>query len=60
MLRRSKVIETVSSLPATFSMEELIERLVVLKKIEIGIEQANKGQTLSHKEAKSRLKKWLK
>lgn len=60
MLRRSEVLETVGSLPATFTMEELIERLVLLKKIEIGIEQANKGQTISHKEAKSRLKKWLK
>ena len=60
MLRRSKVLETVGSLPATFTMEELIERLVLLKKIEIGIEQANKGQTISNKEAKSRLKKWLK
>ena len=60
MLRRSKVLETVGSLPAKFTMEELIERLVLLKKIEIGIDQANKGKTISHKEAKSRLKKWLK
>jgi hypothetical protein len=60
MLRRSKVIETVSSLPTTFTMEELIDRLIVLKKIEVGLEQANKGQTISQKEAKSKLKKWLK
>lgn len=60
MLKRSKVIETVNSLPTTFSMEELIERLLILKKIEIGIEQADNGQTLSGKEAKAKLKKWLK
>ncbi len=60
MLKRSKVIETVNSLPTSFSMEELIDRLIVLKKIEIGIEQAEKGQTVSTKEAKARLKKWMK
>ena len=60
MLRRSKVIETVSSLPERFSIEELIDRLIVLQKIEIGIEQVEKGQTVSTKEAKTRLKKWLK
>jgi len=60
MLRRRKVIETVNALPATFSIEELIDRLILLQKIEIGIEQSENGQTISHKEAKARLKKWLK
>jgi len=60
MLRKRKVIETVSSLPDKFSIEELIDRLVLLQKVEIGIEQANSGQTLSTKEAKAKLKRWLK
>lgn len=60
MLRRRKVIETVSSLPEIFSIEELIDRLILLQKIEIGIEQAEKGQVVSTKEAKTKLKKWLK
>lgn len=60
MLRRRKVIETISSLPETFSIEELIDRLILIQKIEIGIDQAEKGQAVSTKVAKTRLKKWLK
>lgn len=60
MLKRKKVIETINALPDTFSIEELIDRLVLLQKMEIGIQQADAGQTVSTKEAKAKLKKWLK
>jgi hypothetical protein len=60
MLRRSKVIEAVSSLPPTFTMEKLIERLIVLKKIEVRLEQANNGQTRISQGDQIQIKKWLK
>ena len=60
MLTKKKVIKTVSALPNTFSIEEIIDRLVLLQKIEVGIEQSEKGQSISTKAAKVKLKKWLK
>ena len=60
MLTKRKVIKTVSRLPDTFSIEEIIDRLVLLQKIEMGMEQSNKGQFVSTKAAKEKLKKWLK
>ena len=59
MLDKKKVLQTIKELPDTFSIEEVIDRIVLLQKIEIGLEQSGKGDTLSTAEAKSQLKKWL-
>lgn len=54
------MIKTINALTDKFSIEEIIDKLVLLQKIEIGIEQADNGQAVSTSEAKKRLKKWLK
>ena len=59
MLDKKKVLQTIKELPDTFSIEEVIDRIVLLQKIEIGLEQSGKGEVLSSAEAKARLKKWL-
>jgi hypothetical protein len=60
MLDKKKVLKSIKDLPDTFSLEEVIDRIVLLQKIEIGLEQSRKGETLTNSEAKTRLKKWLK
>jgi hypothetical protein len=46
-------------LPDSFSIEDLFERIILLQKIEIGLEQSKSGQVLSTSEARKKLKKWL-
>ncbi len=60
MLTKKKLLSTLKNLPEKFSMEEVIDRIILLQKIEIGLEQSGTGKTLSSKEAKAKLKKWLK
>ena len=40
--------------------EDAMERLLLLAKIEKGLEQADKGQTISHNDIKEKMSKWLK
>jgi predicted transcriptional regulator len=47
--------ETVEKLPADASVEEAMERLYFLSKIERGIQQADAGKTISHEEVRRRL-----
>lgn len=47
--------ETVDKLPANASVEDAMERLYFLAKIERGLEQANAGKTISHEEMRRRL-----
>ena len=60
MVLKSKVIETINQLPDQFSIDELVERLIVLEKIEIGLLQVEENKSLSLEEAKERLVKRLK
>ena len=60
MTTKELVIEAISTLPDNAVIEDAMERLLVLAKIERGIEQADSGQTISHEEVKQRLAKWLK
>jgi predicted transcriptional regulator len=52
---RERVIEAVRELPDDATVEDAMERLYVLAKIEKGLGQADAGQTVSHEEAKRRI-----
>ncbi len=59
MTTREKVIQAVQGLPDDASIEDAMERLLLLAKIERGIHQADSGQTITHDEVKQRMAKWL-
>ena len=47
-------------LPDDASLEDAMERLLLLAKIERGIQQADAGQTIDHTKVTERMAKWLK
>lgn len=52
---KQRVIEAVEALPADATIEDAMERLYFLAKIQRGLEQADSGDTFPHEEAKKRL-----
>lgn len=60
MLSKDKILQTLKDLPDTFSIDELFDRIILLNKIEIGLEQSNSGKVSTTDQAKDKLKKWLK
>lgn len=59
MLTKEKILQTLKDLPDTFSIDELFDRIVLLNKIEMGLEQSKSGQVNTTDQAKDKLKKWL-
>jgi len=59
ILDKKKVLQTISDLPDNFSIDEMIDRIVLLQKVEIGLEQSRNGQILTMAEAKLKLEEWL-
>ena len=57
-MKRDKAIETEKEFPQEFELEELMERLVFIEKIEKGLEQAEQGNVTSHEKVKERRRKW--
>jgi predicted transcriptional regulator len=54
---KQRVLEAVEALPADATIEDAMERLYFLAKIQRGLEQADAGDTMTHEEAKKRLLK---
>jgi predicted transcriptional regulator len=52
---KKKILRAVEGLPDDATIEDAIERLFFLAKIEKGIREADAGLTVSHDEAKKRL-----
>ncbi len=59
MLTKTNVIESLKVLPDNFTIDELLEHLVFVQKVEEGLKQSENGNTISSEEAKKRLDKWL-
>ncbi len=51
-------METVREFPQELDLEELMERLVFVEKVEKGLEQMKEGKTVLHEQVKDMIKKW--
>lgn len=58
-MRKDTVIESINKLPEEFSIDEIIERLMILEKIEQGRQDVKNGKVNTEEQAKAKLGKWL-
>ncbi|MDH3208467.1 MAG: hypothetical protein OEO79_17840 [Gemmatimonadota bacterium] len=52
---KERVLDAVRELPEDATVEDAMERLYFLAKVEKGLEEAEAGKTMSHEEAKRRI-----
>ena len=57
-MKRDKAIEAIKELPPEFDLDDLIERLIFVDKVEKGLKQLDEGKTVPHDEVKKITKKW--
>jgi hypothetical protein len=57
-MQREKVIDAVMELPLEFELDELMEKLIFVEKMEQGLKQLNEGKTVDHLKVKELIKKW--
>lgn len=60
MSAKEKIAEIMQDLPDDVTFEDAIYELYVAFKMDRGLEQADRGEGISHEEAKQRFAKWLK
>lgn len=60
MLEKKEVLKSIKNLPDSFSIDDLVERIIFLQKLDEGLKQSENNETFSTVEAKKKLKKWLK
>jgi len=58
-MRKSAVLDSISNLPDEFSIDEIIERLIIIEKIDKGRQNVKEGKINTEDQAKAKLSKWL-
>ena len=57
-MKKTTVLNALSELPNEFNLDKLLDRLLVIEKIEEGLKEAKAGKTVSHEAAKKIISKW--
>jgi len=52
--------QSINKLPDTFTIDELIDQLIFIEKVEEGLEQSKEGKVLSNEDVKEIIEKWSK
>jgi hypothetical protein len=60
VLTKKQVLKAIREMPGEFQLDEVIDRIVLIHKIQKGSHELHSGKGLSTDDAKKRLKKWLK
>lgn len=58
MINKQEILEVISQLPDKVNLEEVIEALYVLAKMQQGMKDIKKGQLITHEELKKEVKRW--
>ncbi len=53
-MEKEKAIEVVEKMPQVFELDELIERLIFIEKVEEGLKQIDEGKGIPHEEVKKK------
>ncbi len=60
MITKTQIIDSLSNLPENLTIDQVIDHLVVVEKIQKGLEDSANGRVYNKDQAKDKLKKWLK
>jgi len=60
MLTKTKLIEQIEKFPEEFSIDELVERLILIEKVELGLKQSENGEIISDSDLDKEIEQWFK
>lgn len=60
MLTKKKVKVTIDKFPEKFTVDELIDKIILIDKIDRGNLQSEQGETITEEELEKEIEKWFK
>lgn len=59
MLTKTKVLNAIKQLPEEFSIDDMVDKMILIEKIERGIVQSDQGEVLSDEDLDLEIAKWF-
>jgi len=60
MITKTQLKSTIDSLPENFTIDQMVDHLVFLEKVQKGLTDSHENKVLTKVQAKEKLQKWLK
>jgi len=60
MIIKSQIISSLDQLPENLTIDQIVDHLIFIEKVEKGLDDSGNGRINSKLEAKQKLGKWLK
>ena len=60
MITKTQLINTLDNLPENITIDQIIDHLIFIEKVQKGIEDSKNGRINSKDEARKKLSKWIK
>ena len=60
MITKAQLINTLDNLPDNLTIDQVIEHIIFVEKVQKGLSDSNNGNVCTKDEAKQKLSKWLK
>jgi len=60
MITKTQLIGSLNNLPEDLNIDQLIDHLVFLEKVQKGMKDSSEGKVFTKEQAKEKLGKWLK
>lgn len=55
---KQKVLDSIEKLPQDASLDDIIERIYFIHKIDVGLQQSQQGDVVDHEDVLKRIEKW--
>jgi hypothetical protein len=60
MITKTQLIHTLDKMPENMTIDQLIDQLIFLEKVQKGLDDSTNGRIKTKEQAKEKLHKWLK
>lgn len=60
MITKTQIIKSLDKLPNNLTIDQLVDHLIMVEKVEKGMDDSINGRINTKEEAKEKLSKWLK
>ena len=60
MITKTQLINTLEKLPENLTIDQVIDHIIFIEKVQKGLEDSENGRVYTNEEAKIKLSKWLK
>ena len=60
MITKAQIIDTLQRLPNKMTLDQLIDKMIFVDKVQNGLEDSKNGKINSKEQTKKKLSKWLK